>query len=213
MAIYDETRRVWIKNIKTGLEMILPITPFFKFKHSVSVNTTDLMGCGEIENGRTIKLDTFECDECFFPYYKNGGITRVDYVKYEAWYYVEVFTEWFKSGDILHFTYYSQYKTINDYYCKMTDFQHYEKSGNKNIYYTMAFIEWKEEKLYSATMDIDAERIIKEYGSPYYYVGDGDTLISIAQKLYGDSSKWDYLMNNNNLKNPLDLTIGQKLKI
>ena len=212
MATYDETRRVWIKNTRTGLELILPVTPFFKFKHSRSIDTQELMGCGEVETGSKNKLDEFYCDECHFPYFKSTSY-RVDYVKYEPWYYVEVLTEWLKNGDVLHFMYYSQYKTINDYYCKMTDFEHYEKSGNKNIYYTMSFKEWKEEKLYSATMDVDAERIIKEYGSPYYYVGEGDTLITIAKKIYGDSAKWDYLMNNNNLKNPLDLHVGQKLKL
>ena len=55
--------------------------------------------------------------------------------------------------------------------------------------------------------------VAKSYGSSSYFVGEGDTLISIATKLFGDSSKWSYLQNINNLSNPLSLELGQEIKL
>ena len=208
----DEIRRVWMKAESDGLEIILPYTPFFKVNHSIEVESESTMS-GEVDLGYKVNLDTIDMEESHFPYFKSTPY-RVDRVKYEPWYYKKVLEDWLKRGEIVHFTYYSDYKTINDYErMRITSFVPYEKNGNRNIYYTMSLKEYKKQEISSATMDIDSARIIKEYGSPYYFVGEGDTLQNIAEKLYGDSDKWDYLMNNNNLKNPLDLTIGQKLKI
>ncbi|MGH2709526.1 MAG: LysM peptidoglycan-binding domain-containing protein [Actinomycetota bacterium] len=46
-----------------------------------------------------------------------------------------------------------------------------------------------------------------------YVVKAGDTLWSIAKKLYGDASLGAFLAQANNLPNGDDLTIGQKLTI
>ena len=48
-----------------------------------------------------------------------------------------------------------------------------------------------------------------------YTVKSGDTLSSIAKQYYGDASKWQKIMDANNdvLKSPSSLQLGQKLKI
>jgi len=60
---------------------------------------------------------------------------------------------------------------------------------------------------------VNNDAIIASYGSDTYFVAEGDTLITIAAKIFGDSTKWAYLMNLNQLQNPIDLTVGQALKI
>ena len=63
-------RKVWIYSIKEDLEMILPVTPFVKFKGSMTTTSQDLFGYGEIPTGATAKLDTWSC-ESFFSHEDN----------------------------------------------------------------------------------------------------------------------------------------------
>jgi len=205
----SDIRRVWIKSSTEKLEMILPVTPFITYKESMTINTQDLFGFGEIDSGASVKLDTWSC-ESFFPDYDNDYEFDVSRVKYSSDYYVEVFSRWMKEQQILEFQYYTDSKRINDYYCKITGFSHGEKNGSKNIYYTLDFKEYKELRLIDGQV-VNSTATALSYGSDTYYVGEGDTLVTIAAKLYGDSSKWTYLMNRNSLKNPLDLTVGQAL--
>lgn len=207
----NDLRKVWIKSLSEGLEMILPVTPFITFKESMSVSTEELLGFGEIDTGSSIKLDSWTCER-FFPDYDNNYDFDVSGVKYSSDYYVEVFSRWMKQQQILEFEYYSAKKIINHYFCKITGFSHGEKYGNKDIYYTLDFKEYKELKLNNSYI-VDSNAIAESYGSDTYFVGEGETLITIAAKIYGDSSKWSYLMNNNNLNNPLDIKVGQALKL
>ncbi len=52
-------------------------------------------------------------------------------------------------------------------------------------------------------------------GMRTHEVAQGDTLSSIAKKYYGDSTKWNKIMDANKdiLKSPESLQLGQKLKI
>ncbi len=208
----DDKRKVWIYSIKEGLEMILPITPFPKFKGAMNTTSQDLFGYGEVPTGSTPKLDTWSC-ESFFPHQYNSYSFDVSSVKYNASYYVEVFDRWMKENQILQFQYYSATEKINDYYCKLIGFEHGEKNGTKNIYYTMDFQAYKTMSISGGYIVTNNDSIISSYGSDTYYVGEGDTLVTIAAKIFGDSSKWAYLMSLNSLKNPLDITVGQALKI
>lgn len=209
----DERRKVWIKSLPESLEMILPVTPFITFKESMSISTEELLGFGEIDTGSSIKLDIWSC-ESFFPHENNSYDFDVSNVKYNARYYVEVFSRWMKQQQILQFQYYSPTEKINDYYCKIMGFSHGEKYGNKDIYYTLDFREHKQLKIDNQYLkNVDSDEIASSYGSDTYYVGEGDTLITIAAKIYGDSTKWYYLMDLNNLQNPLDIKEGQALKL
>jgi nucleoid-associated protein YgaU len=46
-----------------------------------------------------------------------------------------------------------------------------------------------------------------------YTVQSGDTLASIAQTFYGDSSLWTLIQNANGIANPEDIQVGQQLQI
>lgn len=209
----SDIRRVFIKSLSENLEMYFPITPFVNIKEGVNTSTQDLFGFGEIDTGSSAKLDTWSC-ESFFPDIDNDYEFDLSYTKYPSDYYVETLSRWMKEQQILVFQYYraDEYYRFVDKYCKITGFSHGEKNGNKDVYYILDFKEYKELKLVDQYI-VNNSEITQSYGSDTYYVAEGDTLIGIAAKVYGDSTKWSYLMNLNGLKNPLYLVVGQGLKI
>lgn len=50
-------------------------------------------------------------------------------------------------------------------------------------------------------------------GSRRYTVRSGDTLFTIAQRFYGDGSKWPTVATANNITNPRTLRVGRELTI
>lgn len=196
-----------------NLEIGFPITPFVTVKQGMNVNSQDLFGFGEIDSGASIKLDAWSC-ESLFPDINNEYEFVVPGTQADAFYYVNMFTKIMKEQHILIFKYYSldPYVQYVDKYCKITGFSYGEKNGSKDIYYTLDFKEYKELKLVDQYI-INNTEIAKNYGSDTYYVKEGDTLLGIAAKIYGDSTKWSYLMNRNSLKNPLDISVGQALTL
>ncbi|MEV0691769.1 N-acetylmuramoyl-L-alanine amidase [Streptomyces sp. NPDC050388] len=50
-------------------------------------------------------------------------------------------------------------------------------------------------------------------GTSTYTVGPGDTLWAIAASKLGDGNRWRQIADLNSLKNPDDLSVGQKLKL
>jgi hypothetical protein len=209
----SDVRRVFIKSLSENLEIYFPITPLVNIKESMNISSQDLFGFGEIESGATPKLDTWSC-ESFFPDIDNDYDFDLSYTKYPTDYYVETLSRWMKEQQILVFQYYRAdgYYRYIDKYCKIIGFSHGEKYGNKDVHYILDFKEYKELKLVDQYI-VNSTDIAQNYGNDTYYVKDGDTLVGIAAKIYGDSTKWSYLMNLNGLKNPLYLVTGQALKI
>ena len=210
----SDLRRVYIKSLTENLEMYFPITPFVNIKESMNTTTQDLFGFGEIDSGSSVKLDTWSI-EGFFPDISNNYDFDLSYDKYPSTWYVETLSRWMKQQQVLVFQYYvaDGYYAINNYFCKITSFSHGEKNGNKNVYYTLDFREYKTMNVNGQYFIVDNNAVIAKYGSDTYTIADGDTLISIAQKIFGDSTKWSYLMVQNELTNPLDIKVGQVLKI
>ena len=207
----SDLRKVWVKSLNENLEVFFPITPFVNIKESMSTDSQNLFGFGEMDNGATTNLDTWSC-ESFFPDLNNEYEFDLSLIKHPPSYYVETLSRFMKQKQVLVFQYYTDTGAINDYYCKIKGFSHGEKYGNKDVYYTLDFKQYKELKIDSINI-VDSASIAQSYGSDTYYVGEGDTLVTIAAKIYGDSTKWSYLMSKNSLKNPLDITLGQGLKL
>lgn len=80
-----------------------------------------------------------------------------------------------------------------------------------DIFYTLGFTEYRELNLNGLYINRAKEIAINK--GTTYVVKQGDNLLIIASKVYGDSSKFKQLMNNNNLTNPLDIKVGQLLNI
>ena len=209
----SDLRRVSIKSLSENKEILLPVTPFITYKEGMTISSQDLFGFGEIDSGSSVKLDTWSIER-FFPDINNSYDFDLSSNKYHPNLYITALSRWMKEQQILEFYYYTDTMVLNYYLCKIIGFTHGEKYGNKDVYYTLDFREYKQLKIGSQYVKYaSTEEITNSYGSSYYFVGEGDTLITIAAKIYGDSTKWSYLMDNNNLKNPLDIFVGQGLKL
>lgn len=208
----SELRKISIKSLNEDREILLPVTPFVTYKEGMNISSQDLFGFGEIDSGASVKLDTWSI-EGFLPDINNDYSFDLSTKKYHPNLYIIALSRWMKQQQILRFYYYSDEMVINDYYCKITGFSHGEKHGNKDVHYTLDFRQYKQLKMNSQYFVENDDEIIASYGSDTYYVGEGDSLITIAAKIYGDSTKWTYLMQKNNLSNPLNLTVGQALFI
>lgn len=205
-----ERRKLIITGIKDNVDLLFPITPFPKFSSEMEIQTIDLFGHGEKDVGATPKLTRVSMTG-IFPHPDNHYDFALDYKMPK--YYINWLYYWMNNQSNLKMRYCTDSQNVSSLNCRVTKFDFAEEDGTRNVKFNLSLKEYKENKLTQSSMEVESEKVRESYGADTYYVGEGDTLISIAAKLYGDSSKWDYLMNKNDLKNPLDLTIGQGLKI
>lgn len=105
-------------------------------------------------------------------------------------------------------------------------FTYSEQDATGDIYYTIQLKEYRIPKLTVkktaktadkttkkiATVE-NAKRVNKTVKTTQYTVKQGDTLCSIAKKLTGDSNNYRAIANQNNIKNPNKIYVGQKLVI
>ena len=97
------------------------------------------------------------------------------------------------------------------YLCQITGFKYGEEDGSKDLKYEIDFREYKELYINQESISMRSEPAYHSGNS--YTVNDGDTILIIAQKCYGNSDRWKDIMKNNGLNNPLDIKTGQVLYI
>ena len=98
-------------------------------------------------------------------------------------------------------------------YCTITGFECGEEDGSKDIKYKLDLREYKRLEISSYNYYVyNAVPTVLNIGASYT-VQEGDTILIIATKMYGDSTKYIDIMKNNDITNPLDLKVGQVLKI
>ncbi|AGX43277.1 LysM peptidoglycan-binding domain-containing protein [Clostridium saccharobutylicum] len=192
-------------------QIVFRVTPTLDWNESLSTTSQDLYGYGEVDTGETAKLTTVTL-EGFFPNLGNGYDFLIEHNTPE--FYMNKIEEWMFDFKVLLLKYKTDSTLMRSMYCKITDFIHKEKP-NRDMAFTLKLrqhLDLETSLTESSENDLSSSAI-KSYGSSVYYVGDDDTLISIAIKLYGDSTMWSYLMQKNNLENPLSITPGQALNI
>ncbi|WP_455796504.1 hypothetical protein [Clostridium butyricum] len=92
------------------------------------------------------------------------------------------------------------------YYCQIKSFKYGRKDAIGNVYYDLKFQEYKEyTKFNNGAGSTD-------YSSDVYYPGEGENILQIAKKLYGDSSYYIKIMQLNSMDNP-EIIPGQAYKI
>ena len=92
------------------------------------------------------------------------------------------------------------------YYCQIKTFKYGNKDASGNVYYDLQFQEYKKYDKF------DTSYASTDYSSDVYYAAEGDTLISIAKKIYGSTNYYIYLMKLNNMDNP-NIVKGQAIKV
>lgn len=203
-------RKLYVKSIQDNVEILFPVTPFITFKSGMNKTSQDLFGFGEIGTGATPKL-TIWTAESFFPHPNNEYDFLIG-TNFGTTYYINLLDEWRQEQHVLMFKYRDDNgASISTWYCKIDTFEFGERDGSMDVFYTLSFTEYKELKLEGAYIKRNNE-IKLNYGSTYT-VKEGDTMLIIAAKIYGDSSKYKTIMANNEIISPLDIKVGQILKI
>lgn len=208
---------------KEAETLLIPIVPAdLMFDESSDVQTIKLMNYGELPVGMNRKLAAWGVS-CFFPYrsetgkYDNGSkqgytdknkifkypfdISNGNEDPYE--YYCKKILTWKNNQTPLTYI----FKTWGSYYlCQIKDFKYGRKDSSGNIYYDIQFQEYKEYTQFQSSA------YTTNYSSDTYYPAEGETILSMAKKLYGDSSAYTKIMNLNNMSNT-ELIPGKGYKI
>lgn len=205
----DDRRYFKVTGKADNYSLIFPITPFPKFSASVDTKTERLIGVGEVDLGHTKNL--MKCTiSGIIPNPENDYLFLLVPPKSTST-YINWFCKWMNDQNDLLIEYYTKDKRIAHLDCRIQEFEWGEEDGTKNINYSMTFKEYRNITINNG--ETDGKKVAESYGSSVYYADDGDTLISIATKLFGDSSKWSYLQKINGFSNPLFIYKGQAIKL
>lgn len=203
--------------------VLLPISPSdLMFTEDSDGQTIKLMNYGELPVGMNRKLATWGLSS-FFPKrdtkarynYKDGrqnsslnkiwkypfDISSGTEDPYE--FYCATLYEWKNRQTPLVF----MFNTWGEYYyCQIKTFKYGRKDSKGNVYYDLQFQEYKEYTKF------DNGAGSTDYSSDVYYPAEGENILQIAKKIYGDSSYYTQIMQLNNMQNP-DIIPGQAYKI
>lgn len=202
--------------------VLLPISPSdLMFDETSDSQTIKLMNYGELPVGMNRKLAAWGISS-FFPkrekrQYKDTKRLNREYDSV-AWkypfdissgiedpyeFYCATLLDWKNSQTPLVF----MFNTWGEYYyCQIKSFKYGRKDAIGNVYYDLQFQEYKEyTKFNSGAGSTD-------YSSDVYYPGEGENILQIAKKIYGDSGYYIKIMQLNNMNNP-EIVAGQAYKI
>ena len=197
-------------------EVTFPITPFPKFTESVSYDTVNIYGNGEMVTGHNVQLTRCSIDGIFPGYYARESeanklklLAGEDGKVHGAKHYCKLLSKWLRKQYNLYLTYKTVGgETINTLHCRIESFEYGEEDGSMSGHFNLNLIEYRNNEIEDNSIAVNIDKITKEYGSSVYYTEEGDTLITIAGKILNDSSQWYYLQNINNLENPLKVFSG-----
>lgn len=205
-----------LKCLRTNEKLTFPVTPFINWDMKMKTESQTLFGFGEIGTGASEQLMTWSA-KSFFPSADNDWYDFLVCQSEGTVFYINKIKEWMRNQEVLRFYYYDNdcknYIDVNEkqYLCQIIGFKYGEEDGSKDLKYEIDFREYKE--LYINQESISMRNKPAYYNGTSYTVKDGDTLLIIAQKCYGNSDKWKDIMKNNGLSNPLEIKTGQVLKI
>ena len=199
--------------------LIFPITPFPKFTESVNYDTVNIYGNGEMVTGHNLQLTRCSIDGIFPGYYARESesnklklLPDKDGIIHGAKHYCKKLGKWLRKQNNLYLTYGTATETINSLHCRIESFEYGEEDGSMSGHFNLNLIQYRNNEIEDNSIAVNMDKIIKEYGSSVYYTEEGDTLITIAGKIFSDSSQWYYLQNINNLENPLKVfSNGEKI--
>lgn len=207
----DERRYFRVLGKADNYQLVFPITPFPKFSASIDTITEKVYGIGEVDLGHNKNLIKCSCNG-IFPDPNNEYTFTLDN-SHPPNFYIKQLQKWMDNQNDLMIEYYTLSERINALNCRIQNFECGEEDGTKNVQYSITFKEYKKIIINTSSTNKNWSKIAEDYGSKSYYVAEGDTLITIAMKLANDSSEWSYLQNINNLANPLNLIVGQEIKL
>lgn len=208
---------------KENETLFIPVVPAnLMFDESSDVQTIKLMNYGELPVGMNRRLATWGFT-CFFPYRaelgrynnksKSGYMDKNTIFKYpfdisngneEPYeYYCNKILTWKNNQTPLTFI----FKTWGSYYlCQIKEFKFGRQDSSGNIYYDIQFQEYKEYTQFQSSA------YSTNYSGNTYTAQEGDTILIIAKKIYGDSSAYTKIMELNSMNNT-KIEVGKQYKI
>lgn len=184
----------------------LPVPPdSWEITSGQNIGTVNLLNFGEIITGTTPTLRTWSISK-YFPHDNYGFISDGEMLKpYE---YVELIENLKKNGTQI--TYMITETNVN-IPCIITNFIYSEQDYTGDVYYQ---IDFKEDKTIGFNNNTVKGYVPESNSGNYFWtVKEGDTILSICQKAYGDSSKYSQLLSKNGLKNPSQIKVGVTLQL
>lgn len=211
---------------KISETMVLPVSPSeVMFTNDSDSSTIKLINYGELPVSMNRKLSTWSVSSVFLKQFNNnstyyektdGGLVSTRNRYWFDYSNENGQSEWDVYGDYCSRLYNWKenqtplvfiYKTWGDYYyCQIKTFKFGNKDSTGNVYYELQFQEYKKYTKF------DSSYASTDYESDTYYCDETDTLLTIAKKMYGSTSYFNYLMNLNNLDNPT-VVKGQAIKL
>ena len=190
--------------------IILPVSPSeIMFKAQGDMKTITLLNFGEVPVGSTPKLVEWSVSS-FFPSQDSKywfDIYGGEYHPYQ--HYCKRFYDWYKAQTILTF----KKETWDGYYnCTIKNFEFGQKDGTNNVHYTLDFVEYKTTNTNTDSTDYSYGKT--NYSGQYYYPDEGETVLTIAKKIYGNTEYYRTLLRLNNWSSPVRIiSKGEKVII
>lgn len=181
----------------------LPVNPEkITLRKGQTINETSVLGKGAVSECGALKLleVDFTVELPSKPY--EYVLTKKQFLP--ANFYLDIFNKCREMRMPIKFIFYSEYRILNSYFY-ISDLQIEEKAGEEGDFY----VDFSLIEASSSEIKTISKRTEKEE----YIVQQGDNLISIALKVYGDDTKAKELMKKNNITNPNFLKVGQILKL
>lgn len=209
---------IWIKQEKE--EVRLPVLPAsFQIKTLQKNQTININQLGEVNlfGNRGLKETSISS---FFPL-REYDDSIVEYSGYKKPYdYANRIEQWKEKGICkLIIT------GVLTMWCTIEEFEYSEKDGTGDVYYTIHLKEYIKISIQKASTNTSVNATTKKIELPQtarqvkaihtttYIVKKGDTLMAIAKKFTGSSANYIAIANQNKIKNPNLIYIGQKLVI
>lgn len=195
-----------------GTKYQLPVPPStYEINGTNNISTVNLIGFGEIINGSNPNLKTWSIQK-YFPHINYLPTYISDEEMLTPWAYVDLFEhlraksipiEYMITGTAIYLP------------CIITDFKYGEDDGTGDVNYVLTFRENKSIELTYNNGEIGAKGYVNTNDgyNHFWQIKKGETILSIAKKAYGDSSKWKYILIKNKLQNPSQLTVGRWIKL
>jgi len=203
-------------NGKEKLQLPVP-PPSFEIKRGKQVEVVTLQNIGEVAMLGKGKLATVTISS-FFP---AQAYPFVQYRRFPKPYNcVKLIEKWQSQNKPIRLIITD---TPINIAATIQNFEYGERDGTGDVYYTLELLEYRflsVKPIKTSSSGGNKKNSNTKNNRPShrtpprtYVVKAGDTLIELAIRFYGDSSKWRLIAQKNGIKDPRKLPVGKKLVI